>query len=104
MALKDGLYSARQRISNRTALLVVMDGIIKVDNARIISSEILESFYDTIVPYTKEKSLYDVQWFIDGQLKETMALRASYPVAKYKINLMKQGAYKSDKLVITKHK
>ncbi len=101
--LKDGNYVARQRISNNKVFVSIKKGVIKVNNSRIISADTLNCFYDTIIPYTKDKALYDIVWMVGGVAKETHTMRASYPVCVHTVDKMSKSTHKVGKLIIIKH-
>lgn len=97
--MQNGRYFVTHKSLATLYLLKVKSGIFKLYDlnnilAKSITEETLKEWYTVSdkKPF-QEMKLYDIEHFVNGQLKETILLSSSYAVCIHKINQLKSSSH-----------
>lgn len=105
--MENGVYIAQHRLLESKRRLCVFNGSVKVFTLNGVFLFVLPE-KDAEIHFGKQQNwqkvekknmLYNIVWMIHGEMKEEIALNASYAVAKWKIGQMKASNYKEGLLI-----
>ena len=105
--MENGIYIATCRMYNSTRKLCVFNHSVKIYTPNgtfvaLMTEEQAQENYGEFSSWKrerKENKLYNIAWMIEGHIKETIIVNATYPVVKWKMNQMKSQGYDSGLLM-----
>ncbi len=94
--MKNGRYEITIKGTGSKFILKVKSGEYRMYNEtgkifiKYLREDILKDLF-TVKTLQPEPKLYDIQYWINGSVKETIPMNASYPVCVHRINQIKQS-------------
>lgn len=92
-------YFYRLTVSNGSYTLFkpILNGLYAF--SRITTAQTVSDHFNIVKTLKNEKKRYNIQWIINGVVKETIYVNGTYPIIKWKIQKMREGAYKKGLLI-----
>ncbi len=102
--LKPGTYKIKSKLFGNEYKLIIHHGSFKIVDLydkylkHITIQNILE-YYDILERLPARDKNFNIQYFVNGKLRETITVNASYGIVRKKMNDMKRMSYKTGLLI-----